>query len=142
MHPTPPRRHTFRAHGQTSSQADGRLILTDVTGPWNKELVDEWGRAAYALVKPMGPHVGIALIHGSMLCTPDALAEMRRSAKYAATSLQCVGHAIVADKTVDGRDLVDISFIRAYEGVLPLGIFYTLAEARAWALALLAEQGY
>jgi hypothetical protein len=49
---------------------------------------------------------------------------------------------MVADRATDGRGLVDNSFIRAYDGVLPFAIFYTQDEARQWALALLASQGY
>jgi hypothetical protein len=85
--------------------------------------------------------VGIAVVRESMLCTPDALAVLRRAAAYAATSLACVAHVLVADKSVDGRGLVDASFIRAYQGALRFAIFYSLEEAQAWSLALLEEQG-
>jgi hypothetical protein len=132
----------FRAHGQFSSRVDGRLIFSSVTGPWNKELVQEWAVSSHALVKSVGPHVGIALIQESMLCTPEALQVLRHSAQYAAKSLHCIAHAMVADKSIDGRDLVDASFLRAYEGVIPFAIFYTVDEARAWGLALLAAKGY
>ncbi|MEJ7806541.1 MAG: hypothetical protein WKG03_11570 [Telluria sp.] len=129
----------FRAHGEFLTRVDGRLIISDVTGPWNKELVEEWAVAAQPVAMGVGPHVGIAIIHGSMLCTPDALLVLRRSAAYAARSLQCVAHAIVAGKEVEGRDFVESSFFRAYAGVLPLAIFYTLDEARSWAFGLLDQ---
>lgn len=134
--------HTFRSHGEFSTRVEGRIIISDVTGPWNKELVQEWAVSSHALVKSVGPHVGIAVIHDSMLCTPEALVVLRRSAEYAAQSLHCIAHAMVADKSIDGRDLVDSSFIRAYDGVIPFAIFYDLDAARVWGLAQLAAKGY
>ena len=57
----------FRIHGDFSWYVEGRLLITDVTGPWNKELVESWAAtlhpSALALSRT-GPHVGIAHIHG------------------------------------------------------------------------------
>ncbi len=137
----PPTASPFRAHGTFLSRVEGRLIISDVTGPWNKELVEQWALEAGPVARQLGPHIGIAVIHGSMLCTPEALLVLRQAARHARASLACVAHAIVAAPSVEGRDFVEPNFIRAYDGVLPLAIFYTLDEARAWALARLAEQG-
>ncbi len=117
-------------------------MISQVIGPWNKEMIELWAREAQPVAKSLGPHVGIAVIHNSMLCPPDALVPLGRSAKYAAEMLECLAHAIVADKSVDGRDFVESNFIRTYAGVLPLGIFYTLDDAREWGLALLKEKGF
>lgn len=141
MGPRPLTPSSFRPHGKFLSRVEGRLIVTEITGPWNKELVEHWAMESHPLAKSLGAHVGIAVIHGSMLCTPDALMVLRRAAEHAAVALDCVAHVIVADKTVEGRDFIEPSFIRTYEGVLPLAIFYTLDDARAWSLARLAEQG-
>ena len=116
-------------------------MISEITGPWNKELVEQWALESNPVAKSLGTHIGIAFIHGSMLCTPDALLVLGRAADHAARALDCVAHVIVADKTVEGRDFVESSFIRTYNGVLPLAIFYTLDEARAWSLARLAELG-
>lgn len=119
-------------------------MISEVTGPWNKELVEEWAYGSQPLalaLSKQGPHIGIAVISGSMLCTPEALKVLRQAARYAATELHCVAHVIVADKTVDGRDFVESNFMRAYEGVLELAFFYTLDEARAWSLARLQQAG-
>jgi hypothetical protein len=140
LHRSSPR-SPFRAHGKFLSRVEGRLMISDVTGPWNKELVEQWALGANPVARQLGVHVGIAVIHGSMLCTPEALLVLRQAARHAATALACVAHVIVADKSVDGRDLVEPSFIRAYDGVLPLAIFYTLDDARVWSLARLAEHG-
>lgn len=140
----PPSPHVFRSHGHFATRVEGRLIISDVTGPWNKELVEEWAYGSQPVAQAMsehGPHIGIAVIKGSMLCTPDALKVLRQAAAHAAATLGCIAHVIVASKDVEGRDFVEPNFIRAYEGVLPLAIFYTLDEARAWSLAQLAAIG-
>lgn len=140
----PPPPHVFRSHGQFATRVEGRLIISEVTGPWNKELVEEWAYGSQPVVQAMaahGPHIGIAVISGSMLCTPDALMSLRRAAAHAAAHLGCLAHVIVASRDVEGRDFVEPNFVRAYDQVLPLAIFYTLEEARAWSLARLAEAG-
>lgn len=141
MHYKPLTASSFRPHGNFLSRVEGRLMITDITGPWNKELVEQWALASNPIAKNLGLHVGIAVIHGSMLCTPEALLVLRRAAGHAAGALGCIAHVIVADKTVEGRDFVESSFIRTYEGVLPLAFFYTLDEARAWSLARLEAHG-
>ncbi len=117
-------------------------MISEITGPWNKELVEQWAIGSNPVARELGPHVGIAVIHASMLCTPDALHVLRRAAEYAASALACVAHVIVAGKEVEGRDFVESSFIRTYAGVLPLAIFYDLEAARAWSLETLAQQGF
>jgi hypothetical protein len=139
----PPPPITFRSHGHFTTRVEGPLIISEVTGPWNKELVEEWAHGSQPVARSLaahGPHVGIAVISGSMLCTPEALEVLRQAARHAADTLNCRAHVIVADASVEGRDFVESNFIRAYEGVLELAIFYTLAEARAWALARLADE--
>jgi hypothetical protein len=136
--------NAFRPHGKFSTRVEGRLMISDVTGPWNKELVQYWGQRCYPEAKALsehGPYVGIAIIHESMLCPPDALEALGQIVRFSATRLHCIAHVIVADAAVDGRDFLEPAFARIYEGVVAHEIFYTLDEARAWSLALLKEHG-
>lgn len=133
----------FRPHGEFTIQVDGPLLLTDITGPWNRELVEYWGKLCYAPARALsdaGPYVGIAIIHESMLCTPDALELLRQIVLYSATRLRCIAHVIVAAPSVEGRDFLESTFARIYDGVVEHRIFYTVEEARAWSLALLAAR--
>ena len=128
---------TFRPHGSFSTRVEGSLIISDITGPWNKELVAAWALQCYPMATALsksGPYVGIAVISGSMLCPPDAMEALRRAVKYSATSLRCTAHVIVADAGVDGRDFLEPVFARIYEGVVAHRIFYDLDAARAWSL--------
>jgi len=134
---------SFRPHGAFHTRVEGRLIISEVTGPWNKELVQYWGQRCLpeaTLLAESGPWVGIAVIGESMLCPPDALAMLRRIVAHSASHLQCIAHVIVAGPEVDGRDFLEPIFARVYEGLVEHAIFYTFEEARAWSLALLARR--
>lgn len=133
----------FRPHGKFTTRVDGRLIVSEVTGPWNKELVEYWGTCCLPAARELaasGPWVGIAVIRESMLCPPDALAVLRGIVAHSATRLHCAAHVIVAGADVDGRDFLEPIFARVYEGLVEHAIFYTFDEARAWSLALLEKR--
>lgn len=135
----------FRPHGKFSTHVEGRLMVSEITGPWNKELVEYWGLRCLPGAKALsatGPYVGIALIRESMLCPPDAMESLRRVVHYSATRLHCIAHVIVADASVDGRDFLEPVFARIYEGVVDHAIFYGFDDAREWSLALLRAKGY
>ena len=132
----------FAPHGQFDAYVDGRIVISEVTGPWNKELIDEWALAVYPLAKTVsadGPHAGIAIIHGSLLCPPDALEELRKAVLYSAQHLDNVGHAIVADASVEGRNLLARTFAELYTGVVPYRMFDALLPAKEWINTLLDE---
>jgi hypothetical protein len=135
----------FRPHGKFTTHVEGRLIVSEVTGPWNKELVEYWGARCHAdakLLGATGPWVGIAVIRESMLCPPSAIDSLRRIAHYSGAKLNCIAHVIVADASVDGRNFLEPAFARIYEGAVEHAIFDTVDEARAWSLALLRSKGF
>lgn len=135
----------FRTHGDFQWYVEGRLVITDVTGPWNKELVEAWAIAlqpAVAELARTGPNVGIARIHRSMLCPPDAMAALRRTISYAVKHLGCLANVIVAGPEVEGRGFVEPVFVQVYKDVSPYMIFEELDEAKAWSNALLRSKGF
>ncbi len=132
----------FVPHGQFEAYVEGRLVISQVTGPWNKELIDEWAQALHPLAKAVsadGPHVGIAIIHRSLLCPPDALEGLRKVVLYSVRRMDNIGHAIVADPSVEGRKLLVQTFARIYEGVVPYRLFDNLPAAKEWGHGLLLE---
>jgi hypothetical protein len=134
----------FSIHGDFSWYVEGRLVITDVTGPWNKELVELWSKSLYPLALELshtGPHVGIAQLHRSMLCPPDAMTALRRSVVHS-VKLGCLCQVIVVGPGVEGRNFVEPVFTQVYQGLSPYRIFEQLAEAKAWSNALLHEKGY
>jgi hypothetical protein len=132
----------FRQHGKHHSYVEGRLIITEVTGPWNKELVDNWAKSVYPMAKQLsldGPHIGIAIVEKSLMCPPDAYEALRQTVIFAATKLQCIGQIIVADKTVEGRNVLQTTFGHLYDGYTAHKFCYDLDEAKAYALELLRD---
>jgi hypothetical protein len=134
----------FQPHGAFKVRLDGRIIVSDVTGPWNREAVRDWVREIHkvaVVLNASGPHVGLALVRESLLCPPDALAAMGQAIAYATANLQCVGNGIVADATVEGRELLQGTYARIYEGTAPHRFFHDIEGAKLWALQLLAQHG-
>ncbi|HYD79675.1 MAG TPA: hypothetical protein VEC06_07695 [Paucimonas sp.] len=134
----------FRPHGEFHIYIDGQILVTEVTGPWNKELVDRWARECYPPAKQLGalqPYAGIVIVRGSMICPPDAMEALARVVRYSKEKLNCLAHIVVADRTVEGRDLIEAAYARIYEGVVAYNFFYEYAEAKTWADALLRAHG-
>ncbi|MES2298585.1 MAG: hypothetical protein V4582_16185 [Pseudomonadota bacterium] len=130
----------FRQHGHFHSYIEGRFLITEVTGPWNKELVESWAAHIYPLAKELatdGPHVGIAIIHKSILCPPDAFDALQRAVIYGVKHLSSIGQIIVADDSVDGRNILQSTFARLYAGHTPHWYCRTLDEAKGHAQELL-----
>jgi hypothetical protein len=135
----------FQPHGEFKARLDGRIIMSEVVGPWNREAILDWAAQAHALVKALpgnGPHVGLAVVRGSLLCPPDALAAMRDALSYSTSKLQCVGNGIIADASVEGRALLQGTYAKTYEGTAPHRFFFEVDSARLWALQLLAQRGF
>jgi hypothetical protein len=131
----------FRAHGRFRSTTEGQILVTYVTGPWNRELIKEWMKEMGPVameVAARGPYVGIAVIDESMLCPPDAMELLAKTVKYSAESMGCLANLVVAAPGVEGRHFVEPNYIRMYEGVTLYGFFDTYEEARQRALEILA----
>ncbi len=136
---------TFQPHGEFTAHLDGRIIMSEVVGPWNREAILNWAAQAHALLKTLpggGPYVGLAVVHESLLCPPDALAAMRDAVSYSTAKLQCVGNGIIADAGVEGRSLLQGTYAKIYAGTAPHRFFLELDSARLWALQLLAQRGF
>ncbi|MFL6657607.1 MAG: hypothetical protein ACJ8GW_06015 [Massilia sp.] len=132
----------FKSHGEFTVRAEGRLLISEAFGPWNKELVEQWAGALFVLAKPLGGYVGISVVRGSMLCPPDALVALHAAISYGGARLQCLGNALVAAADVEGRTLLLPTYEKLYDPEPPHGIFLDLESARAWGLALLAQAGF
>lgn len=133
----------FPSHGQYSIYRDGCILVTEVVGPWNFELVDEWSKAAIPFCIEMhesGPWVAVAIASQSMLATPDAMTALRKIVRISVAEFNCRAHVVVANREVDGRGVVEGVFEKAYEGLCASGFFDDYQSAKEWAIALLTQQ--
>lgn len=128
----------FRPPGRFKIWTEGQLLLTEVTGPWNRELVDHWAKQALQLAgtfSPDRPYVAITTVFVSILCPADALERIKQAIDFSQHELPCIANIIVADASVEGRELVKETYARIG---LP-GFFEDLESAKNWAKQALQE---
>ncbi len=135
----------FIPHGEFKLRLEGRVLVSELVGPWNLELVNTWMKAAHPMVKELastGPHVHMTIVTGSLLCPPEALDRLAEVIVYTTAKMQCIGNPVVAAANVEGRALFEPMYARIYDGSPPRGLFLDYASAKAWSLDLLAAKGY
>ena len=122
----------FRPHGKFSIRVEGQILLTEVTGPWNRELVEFWAHQALQFAQQFRadhPYVAVTEVYDSILCPPDALQRIAQAVEYANQHLSCLGHCIIAGSNVDGRDIIR----HQYEKIQLGQIFDNRDDAIRWA---------
>lgn len=135
----------FVPHGEYKLRLEGRVLVSELVGPWNLELVNTWMKAAHPMVKELaatGPHVHMTIVTGSLLCPPDALDRLTEVIVYTTKYMQCIGNPVVAAADVEGRAMFEPMYARIYAGSPPRGLFLDYASAKAWSLELLAAKGF
>ncbi|PWF54935.1 hypothetical protein C7C56_004430 [Massilia glaciei] len=119
--------------------------MSEVDGPWNKEMVVQWMRAASPVARSLaetGPHIALTIVTGSLLCPPEALTMLGQVIHHTAARLQCIGNLVVAADGVEGRALFTPMYARIYTADTPHDLFPDYESGKAWALAVLAEKGF
>lgn len=130
----------FSQHGTFSNRIEGRLLFSEIVGPWNFEMVANWAKDSYPQALSLshdGPWVFIAIMHGSMLCPPEAMTEMRRSARYAAAHLGVIANLFVAEEGTEGFLLMDAPYAKLYGDFGVYQRFTSLDLAKSFAEQLL-----
>lgn len=125
----------FEAHGQVEVHLEGRILMTSLTGPFNVELIRHWIRISAPLAEQLGrelPFGSINIVRGSILSSPEAFDLLGRTLYHFTHTLYGVASACVADAAVEGRDMIESSYMRRHAQNLPQRFFYDLDSARAW----------
>ncbi|MBC3875476.1 hypothetical protein [Undibacterium flavidum] len=122
----------FRPHGRFKIWIEGQFLLTEVTGPWNRELIEYWAAQALELAQEFTtarPYIAITTVYESILCPGDAIDRIAKAIEYSHTQLPCLGNLIVAADNVEGRDLV----LSTYRRIGLHHFFPDFASAKIWA---------
>ena len=128
----------FSAHGEFSLRQDDRLLMSELTGPWNIELVDRYRIEVAPFVERLatdGPWGQIVICHHSVLAPQDALKALSDSARVLAGRYDRVAVAYVLPPEVEGYGIMESVLTRLYTGFQSVACFETLAPAREWTLA-------
>lgn len=132
----------FDKHGAFTLSVDGPLLVVEVEGPWNLELIRSYGEETRPIAEEMaksGPWVLISIAKRSALFTPEAIEALRHTAESHVRSMNRIATAYVVDPTVEGYRLVDVIFESVYREVCAVAVFETRAEAETWAYEQLAK---
>lgn len=125
----------FKPHGNFSLRTEGQIIVQQVQGPWNLEMVEEWNKAltplGYALDKS-GYFAAVIDFKESAMSTPDAVARMRRVVESSVKFLKPAAHAVVAGPDVEGYLLVRTVMSRVFQDLTPYAFFDALEPALQW----------
>jgi hypothetical protein len=133
----------FKSHGRIAVRNVGQVFISEIDGPWNVELTQEWIRVlgpCLAALARNGPMAGMAVFRTSMLLTPESLELTRRAARESARLFSIVAMAHVADRSVEGRNLMQPLLERDAEGLWPMRLFETFEPAFEWVQSILVEQ--
>jgi hypothetical protein len=125
----------FKPHGKASCTLDGQLILLDLEGPWNAELMLQIQHDVDSLKAslPTNKKWGLlVIVSNSLLCSFDTIEIIKNVVKE---DQRHHGHAVigfVVDPVVEGCGIVDVIFRKIYENICPIEFFETMSEARSW----------
>lgn len=125
----------FRPHGKAEFRIEGQLMLIDLEGPWNAELVVQIHERVVDL-KPTLTANGkwglLIIVSTSLLCPIETLATIKRTVLEDAAQNGHAAVGLVAARSVEGRGLVEDFYCKLYEGICPVAFFETRDEAKRW----------
>lgn len=133
----------FPAHGSFTTTIRGPLLLVDLLGPWNVELVAAYQKqldADAAMLAAAGPWAVVVQVYGSALFTPEAMRSMQAKAAWQQRQLQRRATAYVVAPETEGAQLVEAPLRSIYAPSQPFALFREVPPALAWAHAQLAAQ--
>jgi len=132
----------FSIHGEVAFTRQGQILVTDVQGPWNAELIELYKAQMKPYVAEMaqaGPWGLILVLHNEAACPLDAIEGIRRGVIEQAKNWRRVCTSYVIAPDVLGYRAMDPVWRNIYRDVIPCEIFERREDALAWTLAQLKE---
>ena len=135
---------SFPAHGSASYRIEGRLLVADIDGPWNLELIQQYHLGMRPFIEQLakdGPWALVIAIHRAAACPPDALDLIRKGAIAQSQTSGRVCAAYVIAPGVPGHRIMDRYWRSIYAGVHSFEIFEELDAAILWSSENVAAAG-
>lgn len=123
-------------HGERRVWTDGQVFFSENVGPFNLELVRETAaesREPRVRLSGSGPWGSVAVMHNSVMFTPEALDLIRENMKNMERNRNLVAAAFVVSPDAEGRLFCDKIFSEIYGlAGADFEVFEDVDEARAW----------
>ncbi|OYU45804.1 MAG: hypothetical protein CFE44_05595 [Burkholderiales bacterium PBB4] len=132
----------FVPHGEFKIRTEGQVIISEIHGPWNVEMMRAWGQSFAPVAQALcvsGPVGSIGAYSHSLLTSPDSIALLGKLLRYGVEHYQVACTADVYDASVEGYVLGPRIFKSVYEGVVPSRSFARLADAVSWVNTVLSS---
>ena len=132
----------FEPHGDTRFSIEGQMLLVELWGPWNAELVDVYTRLAAPLMAGLaaaGPWGVIAITRVSTMFTDDGADRLRALLRQPSPTLNRAATAFVIAPEVEGYRLCDPLLHEIYDPIAAFAIFESLLPAKTWVDAQIAR---
>ena len=134
----------FVPHGQFSIRIQGQVVISEIHGPWNLEMMSAWGKSIGPIAQALsatGPVGSVGIYHHSLLTSPDSLVLLAKMLRFSVAHYRVVCTADVYDASVEGYMLGKRIFKSVYEGSVPNQSFTALPEAIIWVNQCLDAEG-
>jgi hypothetical protein len=125
----------FRPHGKADFRVEGQLILIELEGPWNAELVEQIHERVVELKATLianGKWGLLIIISNSLLCPLETIDTIKRTVLEDAEQNGHAAVGLVAARSVEGRGLLEAWYCKLYDGICPVAFLETLDEAKRW----------
>jgi hypothetical protein len=125
----------FKPHGKADFRVEGQLILIELEGPWNAELVEQIHERVVELKATLianGKWGLLIIISNSLLCPLETIDTIKRTVLEDAEQNGHAAVGLVAARSVEGRGLLEAWYCKLYDGICPVAFFETLDEAKRW----------
>ena len=125
----------FSAHGTVDFTRQGQILIAEVQGPWNAELIAQYREKIAPFVQELSVNGAWGLIveiHNEASCPPDALEGIRLGVIDQAKNWRRVCTAYVIAPDVRGYRLMDRIWRGIYRDIIPCEIFEQREDAMAW----------
>ncbi|OYT93295.1 MAG: hypothetical protein CFE43_03340 [Burkholderiales bacterium PBB3] len=131
----------FVPHGQFHIRTQGQVVISEIQGPWNLEMMSAWGKGIAPITQALsakGPVGSIGIYSHSLLTSPESLDLLTKMLRFSVAHYRVVCTADVYDASVEGHMLGKRIFKSVYEGSVPNQSFATEQEAITWVNQCLA----
>ncbi len=129
----------FPVHGESTVTHTGQIVLAEVEGPWNLELIRLYRKQMAAVipaVEKQGAWVLVVRLHRTAICPMDAIDLIRQGIAQDADSHR-VATCYVMTPQLEGYLIMKPVWRKLYEGLMPFEVFESLEDAQQWAEQML-----